>query len=274
MPNVLLFREPSTQDRYEQLFQDYPHYTAKSIPVLETVHCNIDSLSTHLLKDYDQFSGVIITSKRSCDTLHESLQCSQQEDGISKALAHWSTVPFYVVGNATSSSLRAVQSSFEQHGFRDIVIRGEASGTGEQLIRFIVQEHPKTAKPLLYLTGDKNRDTVPTLLSEGGIAFRSLQVYETQPRKDFGEILNDAIEALPTDMPWWVVYFAPSSAQFVVPYIQNHTRLQETRIAAIGPVTSVFLEKDLHIPVHVVSPNPKPEDLVDAILAYDASHPI
>ncbi|KAH6904405.1 hypothetical protein BKA70DRAFT_1296563, partial [Coprinopsis sp. MPI-PUGE-AT-0042] len=60
------------QDRYERLFQTHSRYTAKSIPVLETVHRNIDSLSTHLLKDYDGFNGVIITSKRSCDALHES----------------------------------------------------------------------------------------------------------------------------------------------------------------------------------------------------------
>ncbi|KAH6904406.1 tetrapyrrole biosynthesis, uroporphyrinogen III synthase [Coprinopsis sp. MPI-PUGE-AT-0042] len=133
---------------------------------------------------------------------------------------------------------------------------------------------PNTESPLLYLIGDKNRDTVPTLLNGGGIAFRSLQVYETQPRKDFGAILNSAIDAVSTGTPWWLVYFASSSAQFVVPYIQNHTRLQNVRTAAIGPMTSVFLESDLHLPTHIVSSNPKPEGLVETIFAYNASHPV
>ena len=90
MSNVLLFREPSgIQDRYEQLFQQSSNYSAKSLPVLETVHCNIGSLSSRLLEEYEEFSGVIITSKRSCDALNESLQCSLGSDDLkerSKAL--------------------------------------------------------------------------------------------------------------------------------------------------------------------------------------------
>ena len=80
MPNVLLFREPSGgQDRYEQLFQE-SNYSSTSVPVLETVHSNLDSLGTSLLKDYDGYSGIIITSKRSCDALHESLLLSLDDD--------------------------------------------------------------------------------------------------------------------------------------------------------------------------------------------------
>ena len=102
-----------------------------------------------------------------------------------------------MVGEATAWALRKVQASFVSEGFKQVVTKGEASGTGEQLGHFIVKEHPKSAKPLLYLTGDKNRDTVPTLLTEGGVAFRPLQVYGTQPRRDFESALNSAVDALP-----------------------------------------------------------------------------
>jgi hypothetical protein len=88
MPNILLFREPSpdSTDRYEDLFHAHPGYTAKSIPVLETVHTNIDLLSTHLKDQFTELSGVVITSKRSCDALNESLQRICEERDISGAL--------------------------------------------------------------------------------------------------------------------------------------------------------------------------------------------
>ena len=47
-------------------------------------------------------------------------------------------------------------------------IRGGAeSGTSEKLAHFILQDLPPSNEPrqLLYLTGDKNRDVLPSILS-------------------------------------------------------------------------------------------------------------
>jgi uroporphyrinogen-III synthase len=54
---------------------------------------------------------------------------------------------------------------------------------------------------LLYLTGDKNRDTLPNILTEGGITLEALQVYETVGSPRFEEqllcVLDDAAKGKP-----------------------------------------------------------------------------
>lgn len=75
---------------------------------------------------------------------------------------------------------------------------------------------------------------------------------------------------------WWIVYFAPSAAAFVTPILREHFALgcdaaegarAVSRIAAIGPTTSIFLRETLQLRVDVTSPKPSPESLVAAIAA-------
>ncbi|TFK27260.1 tetrapyrrole biosynthesis, uroporphyrinogen III synthase [Coprinopsis marcescibilis] len=273
MANVLLFREPTagpSQDRYETLFND-AGYTAKCVPVLETVHTNVPELGRTVLRDHEGYSGVVVTSKRSCDAFQEALQGLRGEEGLSKALASWSALPFYVVGEATASAVRNVQMAFKDQGFSAVNTLGQASGTGEQLGHFIVKEHPKGGKDLLYLTGDKNRDTVARLLKDGGISFRALQVYETRPLLDFASRLEEAVTVLDQgEKEWWIAYFAPSSAAFVAPIARAYPVLASSHIASIGPVTSKFLQHNLGIAIQVTADKPKPEDLLRAISNYDS----
>jgi len=72
-----------------------------------------------------------------------------------------------------------------------------------------VENHLKATKPLLYLTGDKNRDTVPTLLKEGEIAFMALQVYETRPRPGFQQALHSAVETIESGKLIMIPYSSP-----------------------------------------------------------------
>jgi hypothetical protein len=61
-------------------------------------------------------------------------------------------------------------------------VRGTESGTAENLAHFIVQDMAGTDKTLLYLTGDKNRDTLQKVVeTESGmkIALMCVQVYAT-----------------------------------------------------------------------------------------------
>lgn len=105
-----------------------------------------------------------------------------------------------MVGEATATAVREIQGRFKHCGFASALIRGEHSGTGEQLGRFIVEHHQRTGEGvLLYLTGDKNRDTVPTILTENSIPFQPLQVYETRQRPDFESLLEEAIDSLSSD---------------------------------------------------------------------------
>jgi uroporphyrinogen-III synthase len=90
-----------------------------------------------------------------------------------------------------------------------------------------------------------------------------------------------------TDDIWWIAFFAPSSSQFAYPFLQKHfrftsiskddlsptlpaststsTQLPTARVAAIGRVTSTYLEEELKICVDVIATKPSPEALADVI---------
>jgi hypothetical protein len=101
---------------------------------------------------------------------------------------NWKDTPFYVVGKATAASLPRYVST----------ILGEDSGTGEALAKFIVQHRNGQPTKLLYLKGDKNKDTVPRILKNAGIDLHALQVYGTQGSSQFPIDLEKALGQMPT----------------------------------------------------------------------------
>lgn len=80
--NVILLREPTNGavDRYETAFTD-AGYFAMSLPVLETLHTNISDLGNiiSLGPSSQSITGVLITSKRSCDAWQQALQMLQDQ---------------------------------------------------------------------------------------------------------------------------------------------------------------------------------------------------
>ncbi|TFY54566.1 hypothetical protein EVJ58_g8786 [Rhodofomes roseus] len=86
---------------------------------------------------------------------------------------------------------------------------------------------------------------------------------------------------------WWVVYFAPSEAEFTTPILREHFALLSdkddsagpantkpvARIASIGPTTGDFLRNNMGLRVDVVSPKPGPVPLAEAIADFDSTHP-
>jgi uroporphyrinogen-III synthase len=182
------------------------------------------------------------------------------------------------------------------------VIRGSsATGTSERLAHFILEDlsAKESAKKLLYLTGDKNRDVLPNILKSGNVELESLQVYETQGSSNFANDLDEAIQTLPSGITlgpsayferiwltsldperWWIIFFAPSAAEFVTPILRNVFDLPMldaptsqvppiVRLAAIGPTTSAFLKDRLKMRVDVVAPKPTPVELAGAINAAE-----
>lgn len=113
--------------------------------------------------------------------------------------ADWTQVPFYVVGEATATALSEIHSVAGQTLLAPRDIRGAAeSGTSEKLARFILYDLPDTGyRKLLYLTGDKNRDTLPNILRDGGIELQSLQIYGTQGSSTFAADLARAVSSVP-----------------------------------------------------------------------------
>ncbi|KAK0442098.1 tetrapyrrole biosynthesis, uroporphyrinogen III synthase [Armillaria borealis] len=249
--NVLLLREPTPssdtgQDRYETAFAA-AKYTPFSIPVLETVLTNITELAS--VTEQSDFDGVIVTSARSCEAWDKANSTGKDE------------FPFYVVGKATASTLRSSMPNAD--------IRGESSGTAEQLANFILAEQPRPTK-LLYLTGDKNRDTLPNILGGAGVVLHPLKVYETQGSSTFPQHLKGIVPLRPT-VPWWIVFFAPSAAEFVLPFLKEQFDLDSVKIAAIGPTTATFLRETLRIRVDAIPTKPSAEELLRVIVDADAS---
>jgi uroporphyrinogen-III synthase len=114
-PHVLLLREPSSPpetDRYEAALSR-ASFRPLSLPVLETVLENLDSLSQIFRggKDECTVDGVIVTSARAVDA------CAQAGADID-----WGKVRFYAVGPATKAQLARLPNPP-----RDV--RGTESGT-------------------------------------------------------------------------------------------------------------------------------------------------
>ncbi|KAG6879219.1 hypothetical protein C0992_004361 [Termitomyces sp. T32_za158] len=210
MANVLLLRTPShgQEDRYHTTFAG-AGYHAISVPVLETISTNLSTLKD-IIKNgprTEDVDGVIMTSARSCEVWKSAVGDLVIDSSVGKGLNFpnplhlpyalvladsWTSTPFYVVGQATASSLDEVRQTYGQTPFSPEVICGGSSGTGERLAQFILGL-PVKPKRLLYLTGDKNRETIPSMLGEAGIELRSLKVYETQGSRTFETDLEQAL---------------------------------------------------------------------------------
>ncbi|KAJ7158852.1 tetrapyrrole biosynthesis, uroporphyrinogen III synthase [Mycena filopes] len=283
---VLLLRTPSdAPDRYESVFSEVG-YRPLSIPVLETVFVNQETLTEIVRSGSSQHGGVIVTSGRACEAWGKAVEVLKNEPAYSED-SDWSSTPFYVVGKSTQSSLKGIRETHPDSHSTPTDIRGASSGTSEQLAKFIVSDLVSSPlqKRLLYLTGDKNRDTLPDILHDGNVQLSSLQVYQTQGSSRFSDDLTLALES-PTHQEssiWWIVFFAPSAAEFVTPFIRHHFDLQSVnraaspprrtaRIASIGPTTSTFLRDQLGISVDAQALKPAPDDLLRAITAYDEVH--
>lgn len=219
MANVLLLREPAKDgpDRYEQAFKQVGYHPV-SIPVLATVHDDVNNL-VEIVKNgpetYD-LGGVVITSKRSCEAWGKALSdIRKSQSSHSVGLSHifsfqiarfdvfpelWSHVPFYVVGEATANSLRQIFSDFADLGLAVVDVRGQSSGNAATLSTFILDDLKTRPVRLLYLTGDKNRDTLSKALEGGGISLHSIQVYRTVGSPTFERDLALGLASLPQGM--------------------------------------------------------------------------
>ncbi|KDQ23769.1 hypothetical protein PLEOSDRAFT_1079082 [Pleurotus ostreatus PC15] len=259
--SVLLLRAASKDapDKYESSFVA-AGYVPTSIPVLETNLTNIEELVGILSDTSTGFSGVILTSARACEAWKNAIR--------------WCALPFYVVGKSTASALRELDGAPKD-------IRGEDSGNAEQLARHILNDTRQISGKLLYLTGDKNRDTLPNILTSNNLILHQLQVYETRGSARFATDLADVLSKGTDDNDLcWIVYFAPSAAEFVTPVLNLHfnfadseedpsQKRRQARVAAIGPTTRDFLRDTLKLHVHAVASKPTPDGLVSAIKGHD-----
>jgi uroporphyrinogen-III synthase len=179
--HVLLLREPSSppeKDRYEAALSR-ADFRPISLHVLETVFENLESLSQIFRgkDDHCTFDGVVVTSARAVDA------CAQLGVDID-----WGKVRFYAVGPATKAQLARLPNPPKD-------VRGAESGSAGQLAHYIVQD-AKRGEKLLYLTGDKNSDTLSRVVRDGlgGVeTLKELRVYATRGAENIGHILDSAL---------------------------------------------------------------------------------
>jgi uroporphyrinogen-III synthase len=220
MANVILLRASSQEatDLYEVSFRNLG-YNPSSVPVLETAFTNSDDLRRTIANGpkTEEFAGVVITSARACDAWAQAVKDLLQiplDPLTGESVCHvhlgfasirdifvvtWSSTPFYVVGEATSKAVSAIGETHGQGPFAPKDIRGGVqTGTSERLAHFILDDLPeREGKKLLYLTGDKNRDTLPKILTKGRVNLESLRVYETRGSSTFARDLEQVINSTP-----------------------------------------------------------------------------
>ncbi|GJN93722.1 hypothetical protein Rhopal_006779-T1 [Rhodotorula paludigena] len=262
-------RTPLEQDPYSRALAGDPAWTLHHLPVLETSFTHDAELRRAVeavhCAGQSAYDGVVITSARSVDAWRTA-QLSLPSPLPLPA------VPFFVVGPPTRSALLSVPSPPRT----DLVLGADESGTGEKLASFILAHFRAAStlprrRRLLYLTGDKNRDTLPRTVHEGSdgqIELDALQVYATQRTRTFEEDLDGILRNLGADEGAegniWLALFSPSGAKDAIPTPAYPRLAPRIRLAAIGPVTQSYLEEK-GLTVHAVAAKPEPEALVRAV---------
>jgi uroporphyrinogen-III synthase len=233
-PIVFLFRSGEEADPYEKLL-DAEGFEARSIPVLQFELLNDESLRRTLErpKDYD---GIVVTSPRAVDALADAISWLPSENML------WHAKAVFAVGPRTAEAAREI-------GFEPV---GEDSGSAENLAAFISRRH--LARPLLFLSGDRRRGTLPDVLKEAGIGVEEVCVYRTVPRTD--------LDLRTSGKPDWAVFFSPSGLEAVES--ARGLDLHAISIAAIGETTAEALrEAGYH--VRATAARPTPSALITAM---------
>jgi uroporphyrinogen-III synthase len=219
------------------------------IQVLATNFVGVERLQHAVWAGPEQaFSGVIVTSSRGADAwthvVHRLLELDSDDttNGAHPAMHRpccsdsrqansWSGIPFYAVGKATEKSLKACPPCKYSPA---LILGANETGSGEALAHYILKHHGayNTSLPLLYLTGDKNRDTVPVTLDEGGLKTTPMQVYETGKRDGLeadlkaiiSTILSSAFELLNGTVAILTISYSFSTTYLACSILPIHLR--------------------------------------------------
>jgi len=244
------------------------------LPLLTTAYPATAHLAA-LLAAAPPHRGVIITSARSIHALHAALAYLADEGRAPSA--DWGAVDWFVVGRPTREAVLGLRFGGGKEEEQDEgwkidggKVLGEETGCADMLGPFIVRHLARSANPpqdpsatcpipgpssppasppppstptarLLYLTGDKNRDTLDAHLAAGSGAAGGpvLQVdrlcaYSTAVAADFPARFEAALSPLlglaeseitssPAYPPprAWIVLFSPSGAGAVLPELRR-----------------------------------------------------
>lgn len=229
--DVILLRSADDPDPYLRAFAEVG-LQAECQPVLAFDFPYQDQLREHL-EEGDHYAALVATSPRVGRALDKLFQETPSLADV------WKNRTAYVVGPKTAKALRAV----------GLQPRGAETGSADALADRIVEEKPKA--PVLFLAGNRRRDTLPDRLHTEEVPFDELIVYETRIRS--GLTLPSAT---------WLVFFSPSGGEAIE--ASDSVDPNPYRIAAIGPTTASAL-RDRGLAVEAVADTPSPEGLVSVL---------
>lgn len=234
-PRVVLLRSAYPPDPYLEAFAE-AGFAAACEPVLGFAFPHQETLAERLARP-DGYAGLILTSPRAVRALESALARQPPQR------AAWTARPAYAVGPRTSEALRKI-------GFAP---EGAEAGRAAALAD-VIARRAAGAKPLLFLCGNRRRETLPQQLQGAGVPFEEQEVYETHVRSD--------LDFSAPPLPDWLVFFSPSGLEAV----QQARGFDPSavRLAAIGPTTAAAL-KTAGYAVSAVAADPTPEALVRAV---------
>lgn len=231
--------------------------------VLTFEYVNRLQLRDTLLHLQGRHAGIIITSPRAGIAIIEAIK-DLPEGSRSDIIRQLRETTIFSVGAATSSNL---------HQF-GISCNGEHSGSADGLADYIFENGilpPCSAKkPVLFLCGDKRRDSISSAFQQQDLPLVELKVYESCPLKEIK--MPDGLE-----VPAWIAFFSPSGLKAVqnLPLPWPHIRK-----AAIGKTTASALQKladstgMMHWNPHVTATSPNSDALARAIVEYEHNNSV
>lgn len=265
MASVLLLK--AADEKYKAALEQTPE-SGSSRRRLEAHFTDVlafEYVNTELLLDVlthlERYSGILITSPRS------AIAVVNVVNGLDEELKHQILEKLRVktvfsVGAATSRELLPL----------GVVCQGDDAGSAEVLSEYLHHDGVLPVdckdKPMMFLCGDKRRDTLPDSFRSRDLPLEELVVYQTCAVKN---------AAFPSEckVPDWIVFFSPSGLKVVkdlpLPW-------ESIRKAAIGKTTATALREHAHATeqsfweADVTAPKPKPESLASVIFSYEEEH--
>ncbi|KAI4164147.1 MAG: hypothetical protein LQ342_002111 [Letrouitia transgressa] len=256
------------------------------------------------------YGGLIFTSQRAVDAFNSalfSLSLYSNQAGVnevpSTVLRRLQSlkIPLYAVGPATARALKEVQGLLLPFC---TIEGGELAGSGNLLAPLILEHynaiHSSTdfgtrswtfnkegnKKPLLFLAGEKHRDTIPVTLTsapaEQRIVVEEAVVYSTTTSLNFPSLLFSKLHATSSASIRWLVIFSPTAGGQLLSalgwldeatnriYGSQHDCWKDrtTFITSIGPTTKEYMRKEFGFEVDVCATKPSPEGVSKGIKQF------
>ncbi len=267
-PSIWLFRDHKKDDPFSEVFSS-SGFSVRCVSVLTTEYVPTP------IELPSAIDAVVVTSQRSVEAL------ARRRHIIDRICASRPSLPWFVSGPTTEGKLTGLGlplciQSCGGASVEDNPANGEQGGSlASNLAKCIVASG---ARDVLYLAGEPHRPELPGLLSEAGINVQIRTLYHTIPLVPavLAAMIaenapgqpgrNTPPETTSNELPDWVAFFSPRGVATVLG--SQDVEWSGVKIAAIGPTTAHELRRQGVVP-DAVAPGPKPESLLEAILAFD-----